>query len=248
VKPASEVMPAATAALFAELRQMRFLSSFRLIGGTALSLHLGHRRSEDLDFITLGSRLPRAMLEALVNALAGGGWEARREDGPAAWEEFEIAGMDLHDYSQTFVFGDAVKVTFFTADSSQKRLLEEKPPEAPFRIATVPELFGLKALVCAGRSNSRDWLDLYLLMKDFGFDFRDWHDVYRKAGMSDYQMETALRRLVSGRPSRDDPGFETLLPLPPSLAEITAFFKAKIRDYEVASAAGTLGKRPAEGG
>jgi len=46
------------------------LSDFRLAGGTALSWHLGHRISEDLDFFTFasGSLLPDA---SRVRAVAG---------------------------------------------------------------------------------------------------------------------------------------------------------------------------------
>ena len=36
------------------------LGGFILIGGTALTMHIGHRISEDLDFITVAHKLPRA--------------------------------------------------------------------------------------------------------------------------------------------------------------------------------------------
>lgn len=48
----SEVMPPSTASLFHLLNVESEISDFYLIGGTALALHIGHRISEDLDFIT----------------------------------------------------------------------------------------------------------------------------------------------------------------------------------------------------
>ena len=43
-----------------------FLQKFYLSGGTALSLQLGHRESEDLDFFTQDNFRPEALQEALV--------------------------------------------------------------------------------------------------------------------------------------------------------------------------------------
>ena len=49
-----ETLPTKTAILLAELRsrKLEFLNQFYLSGGTALSLQLGHRESEDLDFFS----------------------------------------------------------------------------------------------------------------------------------------------------------------------------------------------------
>jgi hypothetical protein len=49
-----ETLPEKTAMLLAELksRKLDFLHQFYLSGGTALSLQLGHRESEDLDFFS----------------------------------------------------------------------------------------------------------------------------------------------------------------------------------------------------
>jgi hypothetical protein len=49
-----QTLPPKTAKLWEELKIKKpdFLSEFYLSGGTALSLQLGHRESEDLDFFT----------------------------------------------------------------------------------------------------------------------------------------------------------------------------------------------------
>lgn len=48
-----QTLPEKTARLLEQIRQARpsFINSFYLSGGTALSLQLGHRESEDLDFL-----------------------------------------------------------------------------------------------------------------------------------------------------------------------------------------------------
>ncbi|HNX86966.1 MAG TPA: nucleotidyl transferase AbiEii/AbiGii toxin family protein, partial [Bacteroidales bacterium] len=44
-------IPPATSALLTLLSKERYMTRFSLVGGTALALQLGHRQSEDLDFI-----------------------------------------------------------------------------------------------------------------------------------------------------------------------------------------------------
>jgi hypothetical protein len=44
-------MPANTLVVFNKLAEHRFITTYTLVGGTALSIQLGHRLSEDLDFI-----------------------------------------------------------------------------------------------------------------------------------------------------------------------------------------------------
>ena len=47
-----ETIEPKTLELLIDLQKEALLSSFNLVGGTALSLHLGHRKSIDLDFFT----------------------------------------------------------------------------------------------------------------------------------------------------------------------------------------------------
>lgn len=48
----TDVLPSNTASTLTKLRDKSFLSNFYLSGGTALTLQIGHRESEDLDFFT----------------------------------------------------------------------------------------------------------------------------------------------------------------------------------------------------
>ena len=51
----TNTLPASTAQLLEKLKGAEFLQDFYLSGGTALSLQLGHRESEDLDFFNQNS-------------------------------------------------------------------------------------------------------------------------------------------------------------------------------------------------
>lgn len=225
-----------TLELWQFLKDQPALQGFVLVGGSALALRIQHRVSEDLDFAWPGLNLPRARLEALLRMANAKGFHARRRDDPGALDEFEIAGMDLHDYQQDFLVNERVKLSFFAADEGLSHILSPAADAAPVRVATLDELFGSKALVAAQRSKTRDWFDLFVLMTRHGKTLEDMSAAFQKAGMS-LQFDTALQRLCSGLPSKHDEGYEQLMENPPSLQEMTRFFRAERDAYEQRQAA-----------
>lgn len=61
-------VPSATRAV---IRRARSVSGqYTLIGGTALAIQVGHRMSEDLDFVTTGGRLDAREILGIVDRLA----------------------------------------------------------------------------------------------------------------------------------------------------------------------------------
>ncbi|MFN9512348.1 MAG: nucleotidyl transferase AbiEii/AbiGii toxin family protein, partial [Akkermansiaceae bacterium] len=191
LKAAEEVMPANTARLFQEIRDSPLLGSFTLIGGTALSLHIGHRLSEDLDFITLLPKLPRAALKELERLLERSGHIITHQVNLDAYDDFQTAGLELADSQQDWMVDGAVKLTFFSAEPQHAKLLNQSQAgietEPLFKIASFQELCQLKATVTASRSKSRDWLDLYLLERDYQFGMADWKKAFDLAGLTPMQ-------------------------------------------------------------
>ena len=223
--------------LWSYLRTSDALAGFVLIGGTALTLHIQHRFSEDLDFIFLDGthsvRLPRARLNALLVDASGQGFEFVRNDDPAAEDEMEIAGMDLHDYQQDFLV-NGVKVSFVALPDLARVVAPNTGNTV--RIATVDELFKTKALVTAERSKSRDWFDLYILIKYHGYSVFDYYKAFESAGQL-LKAENGMNRLCRGIPQLSDEGFEELMKNPPTLEEMAAFFKEQRDLYEIETAA-----------
>ena len=228
-----EVMPEETATVFNILKGFQELHSFYLIGGTAVSLHIGHRLSEDLDFITKEQKLPRAAIQAVLEKLTEMGIPWVRNDDSASYDEFLIDGMELHDYSQNFIVGKKCKVTFFTAEDHHARLLQSPLNPTRFSIATLEELQDLKATVCSSRSSSRDWLDLFLLEKR-GFGVTEWKRAFEKAGIRE-KFQIALDRIKSGKLPPSDPGFQTLFTHPPTIHQITHQLRRIIAEFEESS-------------
>jgi len=92
MKDPSSVMPPDTAVMFTLLQASKFLNDFVLIGGTALALHIGHRRSEDLDFITPHLRLPRQVLTDVEEIIRKKGHSIAYVYDQGSLDDFENAG------------------------------------------------------------------------------------------------------------------------------------------------------------
>lgn len=223
-----------TQALWQLLRHQPALGGFVLIGGTALSLHLGHRVSEDLDFAFDGPKLPRARIEALKRRLDEAGWACVPNDPMAALHEFEDTGLDLHDYLQNHIAGGRVKLTLVAPEQEVRVQLRAAAPDHP-RVASLEEIFRLKCIACANRSKSRDWLDLYLLLRGGHFQPIDMRAPFEMAGVIQ-KLDIALHRLCSGRPQADDEGYESLLDEPPTLAQMRDYFIGVRDQIEVEAA------------
>lgn len=228
------MLPPETKRVWEFLKGQPGLAGFVLIGGTALALRIAHRRSEDLDFIYPAARLPRRHLDAVVRLAAGAGFEFSRDADEVAVQQFAETGLDLLDYQQNFVVNQAVKVSFFAPERPLLAILETKRQRKP-RVATLNELFKSKCLVSAVRSKTRDWVDLYLLMRDHGFSIVQFQQTFRDAGVES-QCATALSRLCSGVPQKDDEGYNHLLDQAPTLEEMKSFFTAQRDRLEVETA------------
>ncbi len=239
------MLPPKTDKVWNFLQEQPALAGFVLVGGSALALRIDHRRSEDLDLLFPGATLPRARLDAFLRIAAEAGFDFQRDDNEAALHEFSQGGIELHDHQQDFLVNRVVKMSFFTPDATQMKVFSARS-ECRVRIATLAELFASKSLVSATRSKSRDWLDLYLLMRDHGFSIRDYQAVFRDAGVSS-QCAMGLSRLCSGVPQRDDEGYEHLLANPPTVEEMTAFFAEQRNRLEIESAANALRSRGSSG-
>ena len=201
------------------------------MGGSALAIRLQHRVSEDLDLTYVGLKLPRGHLEALQRRAEEAGLRLAPTDDVAAVEEFAMRGLDLRDYQQDFVANDTVKLSFFTADNALAKILHE-PGMPTVRVASLSELFKAKCLVSAVRSKTRDWLDLYILLRQHGFTFTDYQQAFLEAKIGS-QFDTALGRICSGVPQRDDEGYLHLLPNPPPLEQIVEFFRTERDRFEI---------------
>jgi predicted nucleotidyltransferase component of viral defense system len=217
--------------LWGFFERQQALGGFVLVGGTALSMHLNHRVSEDLDFMIPADKLPRAAIDGLKRLSHASGFTFVPNDRPASLAEFEDTGYDYYDYQQDYIVAGTVKVTFVAPDPEVKRLLQDGAPGHP-RVASLEEIFRLKCIACANRSKTRDWLDMFVLLQQGLFQPLDVYRSFELAGVPS-KFDIAMHRLCSGKVSLLDEGYQTLLTDPPSLLDMQLYFKAVRDEIEI---------------
>lgn len=143
---------------------------FRLIGGTALSYHLEHRLSEDLDFCRM-SKLPRDAIQNFIEHcvnLYGREKVQFINFSQGKLLDFEINSEDILDYEQNWMINN-VKVTFF--DGSDNRGVrdifeaDEFTKIGNINVTSVDSIFAMKSLMFYNRAKSRDYYDLFYMYK-----------------------------------------------------------------------------------
>ena len=120
-----------------------FLKNYVLVGGSALSLHLCHRKSEDLDFFTYGDAFSK---QEILNYIKN-------------FNQQEIINQSNEQIDMLF---NGVKVTFFNARWS---FLKSHTKEN-FNLASLEQIAAMKVNVLFLRAKYRDYYDLYFLAKE----------------------------------------------------------------------------------
>ncbi len=216
-----------TEALAKKIAGEAFLEHFLLVGGTALSVYLKHRSSEDLDFATTERKLPIKAISDFLNRL--------REDGseiedilPMAERQYAInEGCDIDDYHQDWSV-DGVKLTFFTLpkENGREKLVEDPGEEwsKNLRLASLETLFITKALVLADRHAMRDNFDMHALLQRDDFSYADVVEAF-KAYRPYTDLQIPINRLLSTDYPLTDPGLSGLID------EDEEETKRRIQDY-----------------
>ena len=119
-----------------------FLENYVLVGGTALSFHLCHRKSEDLDFFTYDDSFDKRQIFEYI-------------------KQFENKEILNQTDEQIDLLLDGVKVTFFNARWKFLTPIKVKK----FNLASVESIAAMKVNVLFLRAKYRDYYDIYFLIK-----------------------------------------------------------------------------------
>lgn len=123
----------------------QFSREYYLVGGTAIALHLGHRRSIDFDLFKASTINHRKNLDRI-----------------------KTSGQDYivtrHVAEQMNLIVNAVKVTFFQYPFP---IVAKHKALNTFRIPDLLTLAAMKAYALGRRSKWKDYVDLYFLLKDY---------------------------------------------------------------------------------
>ena len=137
-----------TLELLKALAQAPVLSNMRLVGGTALALQYGHRRSVDLDFFGQTTE----SVEELSDAL-------RENIGNLT---LLSASKTIRVYKIRDIKVDIVNYSYPWIDEALK--------EDGFMLASPKDIAAMKVNAVIGRGTKKDFIDIYFLLQHYSFD------------------------------------------------------------------------------
>ena len=169
----------ATLTLLKELQSLEFLTECRLVGGTALALQLGHRRSVDLDLFGIIPVIPGEMIDIL-----------RETHSVSTIKE----SKNIHIY---LIDGIKVDIVNFKYD-----WIDDMVAEGGLKLAGVKDIAAMKVAAIIGRGTKKDFIDMYYLLEHFSL--KEILDLYLEK-YPDGSLFLALKSLSYFTDAESDP-------------------------------------------
>lgn len=168
-----------TLELLKKIQSLEMFKEARLVGGTALALQLGHRKSIDLDFFgNVDASLQEITLELSAFAPVSPLSESRM---------------------MRFLIVDGVKVDIVNYPYSW---IDEPITEEGVTLAGIKDIAAMKLSAITNRGTRKDFVDFYFLLKLFSFD--ELINLYVQK-YSDAQLFTTLKSLTYFDDAEQDP-------------------------------------------
>lgn len=201
-----------TQAIFEAVSNLECIKPYLLVGGTALSLQIGTRQSEDLDFMK---------------------WRtSKTENMEVAWFQIEkelasvgeIQHKDILDIDHVEFLVSGVKLSFYACP-------KYSPVNNPVnylnnvRLADVRSIGAMKMEVMLRRSNFRDYYDIFSILKS-GVSINDLISLALSYSGHKLKSKNLLAMLTNSNRFTRDVGFDQLQPVYSVTAqEIEEFIK-----------------------
>jgi predicted nucleotidyltransferase component of viral defense system len=186
--------------IFQALSKLNCINDFTLIGGTALSLLIGKRLSEDLDFCKWPTNLKSD--KPTIN------W-------PLIEKELETIGnidsRDILGFDQVNFIVNGVKISFITKQGNLSPVKKTVSILNNIKVADLDSLGVMKVEVMLRRSEWRDYYDIYALLKE-GMSIKAM--VNGASAYSNHRLKTrdALNFLSDGNNYKKEKDFYLLKP------------------------------------
>ncbi len=175
----TQAVSPATLDLLKKIAPVRGLSDFRLVGGTALALQIGHRISYDLDFFCFCKMENERLMEHL-----------------SFLQPFILLSQSKNSFTLNInnIKVDFVKYAYPFLEASQ---IQDGIP-----LAALMDIAAMKIAAITGRGRRRDFADLFFLFKTF--TLQDILTYYRNK-YPDGNILMALRSLNYFEDAENDP-------------------------------------------
>lgn len=184
---------------FEALSKLECIKPYVLVGGTALSLQLGTRQSENLDFMSW--RKSKS--------------EKREVDWPTIKKELQSIGevekCDILDLDHIEYIVNGVKISFY-ANPNYSPVQYEIPLLNNIRLADPTSIGAMKMEVMLRRSKFRDYYDIYSLL-EHGVKLHDMIRLALKYSGHRLKSKSLIAMLTRGDRFLPDSHFATLRPI-----------------------------------
>ena len=198
----TKILPLQTAWAWERIAPMIPLSC-RLVGGTALAVHLHHRQSRDLDFFYNDPNLDLAALERQLAQLGSFAVSARAPGTlTGILRSAKLQFLDAHDQVE----------------------LDEPEPHAGILVSSLADVFATKVKVIGDRGELRDYFDLKRIEQITGRGIEEGIGLY----MTRFQVppeHPSIGHIVEALGYLDDVDEDDMLP--EDRAMIAAYWKRR---------------------
>ena len=210
-----------TGKVFETISRLECIKPYTLVGGTALSLQIEKRQSEDLDFtkwLTKRNEKPEV-------------------DWPAIKKELESVGQirsyDIGNFDYVSFDFEGVKLSFYAAPRKAIPSMQRIPYLNNMYVADIASIGAMKMETMLRRAKFRDYYDVYSILKE-GIDINKMIDAALEH--SDHKLRTRglLAMLTNGSHFVKEKSFEELLPVyDVTPYDIQEFIKQKLLENKL---------------
>jgi len=210
-----------TGRVFETISKLECIKPYTLVGGTALSLQIAKRQSEDLDFMKwLSNRSQKPEVE----------WNVIKKELESNGNivEYEIGGFDFF-----YVNFEGVKLSFYAAPRKEIPSMVRIPYLNNLFLADIESIGVMKMESMLRRSIFRDYYDIYSILKE-GKDINKM--IEAALAHSEHKLKTRglLAMLTEGRRFIKERGFEELQPAyDVTPRDIQEFIKSKLLEAKI---------------
>ncbi len=196
-----EVISAQVECSLHDLQTLGVLERCYLAGGTGLALHLGHRRSHDLDFFSRDPVEPEALIRRMKD-LAGFALASQAPDTLHVTVHGIKVSLLVYPYPLLFEFAKFLGVN----------------------VADPRDIACMKLSAIASRGTKRDFVDLYLMAKQRGLNqLLEWFK--QKYAEVNHSLTHVLKSLTWFEDADKEPMPDLLAPL--SWEDVKRFFRSE---------------------
>lgn len=209
-----------TGRIIEAISRLECIKPFVVVGGTALSIQLKTRQSEDLDFMR---------------------WIEGKDDTldiewPKIQKELETVGnidaIQVMGFDQVLFIVEGVKVSFYAAPRKRIATMEEIPYMNNIRMADVESIGIMKMEAMMRRSKFRDYYDIYSILKN-GADINTL--IPRALEHSGHKLKSKglMAMLTNGALFKKDEQFTQLQPVyDVTSTDIQEYIKTKLLEIK----------------